>query len=79
MENLGLMYIQVLSHQRVHMPKNVNSTQRYVSIFGLPFYLHTRGYKWAQVQKCKIYGTLANVGMLYTNPDAYGIRKNDMS
>jgi hypothetical protein len=37
----------------------------------------TRGYKWAQVQKCKIYGTLANVGMLYTNPDAYGIRKKD--
>lgn len=35
----------------------------------------TRGYKWVQVQKCKIYGTLANVGNLYTNTDAYGIRR----
>lgn len=34
-----------------------------------------RGYKWFQGGHIKIYGTLANVGNLYTNTDAYGIRR----
>ena len=48
---------------------------KYIRFVALSTY-DTRGYKWLQGGNIKIYGTLAGP-FLYTNPDAYGIRKKE--